>query len=148
MNIVYVFLLFNISMTISVTRKAHFNAAHRLNNPAWDEEKNKEVFGLCNLPNYHGHNYDIEVTVTGEINPETGFVIDLKYLKDLIRDNVEKRFDHRNLNLDTVEFANLNPTAENIAIVIWNIMREVLDPKLNLQITLFETERNFVTYNG
>jgi len=135
-------------MTISVTRKAHFNAAHRLNNPAWDEEKNKEVFGLCNLPNYHGHNYDIEVTVTGEINPETGFVIDLKYLKDLIRDNVEKRFDHRNLNLDTVEFANLNPTAENIAIVIWNIMREVLDPKLNLQITLFETERNFVTYNG
>lgn len=135
-------------MTISVTRKAHFNAAHRLNNPAWDEEKNREVFGLCNLPNYHGHNYDIEVTVTGEINPDTGFVIDLKYLKDLIRDNVEKRFDHRNLNLDTIEFANLNPTAENIAIVIWNIMRKVLDPKLNLQITLFETERNFVTYNG
>jgi 6-pyruvoyltetrahydropterin/6-carboxytetrahydropterin synthase len=135
-------------MTISVTRKAHFNAAHRLNNPNWDNEKNREVFGLCNLPNYHGHNYDLEVTVTGEINPDTGFVIDLKYLKDLIRDNVEKRFDHKNLNLDTVEFAELNPTAENIAIVIWNLMRKVLDPKLSLQITLFETERNFVTYNG
>jgi len=135
-------------MTISVTRKAHFNAAHRLNNPNWDNEKNREVFGLCNLPNYHGHNYDLEVTVTGEINPDTGFVIDLKYLKDLIRDNVEKRFDHKNLNLDTLEFAELNPTAENIAIVIWNLMRKVLDPKLSLQITLFETERNFVTYNG
>jgi 6-pyruvoyltetrahydropterin/6-carboxytetrahydropterin synthase len=135
-------------MTISVTRKAHFNAAHRLNNPNWDNEKNREVFGLCNLPNYHGHNYDLEVTVTGEINPDTGFVIDLKYLKDLIRDNVEKRFDHKNLNLDTVEFAELNPTSENIAIVIWNLMRKVLDPKLSLQITLFETERNFVTYNG
>jgi len=135
-------------MSISVTRKAHFNAAHRLHNPSWNDEKNREVFGLCNLPNYHGHNYDLEITVTGEINPDSGFVIDLKYLKDLIKDNVEKRFDHKNLNLDTLEFANLNPTAENIAVVIWNIMRNVLDPKLSLQVTLFETERNFVTYSG
>lgn len=135
-------------MPISVTRKAHFNAAHRLHNPLWDDVKNREVFGLCNLPNYHGHNYDLEITVTGEINVDSGFVIDLKYLKDLIKENVEKRFDHKNLNLDTVEFANLNPTAENIAVVIWNIMRNVLDPKLSLQVTLFETERNFVTYSG
>lgn len=135
-------------MPISVTRKAHFNAAHRLNNPDWDEAKNKETFGLCNLPNYHGHNYDLEVTVTGEIDPETGFVINLKYLKDLIRDHIEKKFDHKNLNLDTEEFAQLNPTAEHIAIVIWNILRKQLDPKLKLSITLFETDRNFVTYHG
>lgn len=135
-------------MPISVTRKAHFNAAHRLNNPAWDEAKNKEVFGLCNLPNYHGHNYEMEITPTGEINPDTGFVIDLKYLKDLIKENVEKRFDHKNLNLDTLEFRNLNPTAENIAIVIWNILRPLIDPNHKLQVKLYETERNFVTYQG
>lgn len=135
-------------MPISVTRKAHFNAAHRLHNPKWDEQTNQEVFGLCNLPNYHGHNYDLEVKVTGEIDPETGFVINLKTLKDLIREQIEKRFDHKNLNKDTVEFANLNPTAENIAIVIWNILRAHLDSKLELEITLYETERNFVCYKG
>jgi len=135
-------------MPISVTRKAHFNAAHRLNNPAWDEAKNKEVFGLCNLPNYHGHNYDMEITLTGDVNPDTGFVIDLKYLKDLIKENVEERFDHKNLNLDTVEFREINPTAENIAIVIWNILRPLINPNHQLQVKLYETERNFVTYQG
>ena len=135
-------------MPISVTRKAHFNAAHRLHNPLWDDVTNQEVFGLCNLPNYHGHNYDLEVTITGEIDPETGFVVNLKHLKDLIREHIENRFDHKNLNLDTVEFRDLNPTVENIAIVIWNILRPLTDPKHHLQITLYETERNFVTYNG
>ncbi len=135
-------------MSISVTRKAHFNAAHRLNNPVWDEAKNKEVFGLCNMPHFHGHNYDLEVTVTGDINPETGFVIDLKYLKHIIRETIEDKFDHKNLNLDTEEFKNLNPTAENIAIVIWNLLKPKLNPAHQLKITLFETERNFVSYHG
>jgi 6-pyruvoyltetrahydropterin/6-carboxytetrahydropterin synthase len=135
-------------MPISVTRKAHFNSAHRLHNPEWSAQKNEEVFGLCNLPNYHGHNYDLEVTLTGEINPDTGFVVDLKKLKHLIKSEIEDRFDHKNLNLDTVEFANLNPTAENIAIVIWNILRSKINPEHALKITLYETERNFVTYSG
>ena len=135
-------------MAIAVTRKAHFNAAHRLFNPNWDEQKNIEVFGLCSLPNYHGHNYELDVTITGEVNPDSGFVINLKYLKKIIKENIEDRFDHKNLNLDTEEFKNLNPTSENIAIVIWNILKPKLDPSFSLSITLYETERNFVTYNG
>ncbi len=135
-------------MPLSVTRKAYFNAAHRLNNPNWDEETNKKVFGLCNLPNYHGHNYELDVRVTGEINPETGFVIDLKYLKKIIYETIETRFDHKNLNLDTIEFKDINPTAENIAIVIWNLIKPKLNPTFDLEITLYETERNFVAYKG
>ncbi len=135
-------------MAVAVTRKAHFNAAHRLYNPNWDEQKNTEVFGLCSLPNYHGHNYELDVTITGDVNPESGFVINLKYLKQIIKENIENRFDHKNLNLDTEEFKNLNPTSENIAIVIWNILKPKLDPNFSLSITLYETERNFVTYNG
>ena len=135
-------------MAVAVTRKAHFNAAHRLYNPNWDEQKNTEVFGLCSLPNYHGHNYELDVTITGDVNPESGFVINLKYLKQIIKENIENRFDHKNLNLETEEFKNLNPTSENIAIVIWNILKPKLDPNFSLSITLYETERNFVTYNG
>lgn len=133
-------------MKVAVYRKSHFNAAHRLYNPAWSDEKNDEIFGLCNNPNYHGHNYNIEVKVIGEIDPETGYVIDLKILKDIIYNEVELRFDHKNLNLDTEEFKNLNPTAENIVVVIYNLIKAKLDPKYDLQIRLYETERNFVEY--
>ncbi|MBI5916206.1 MAG: 6-carboxytetrahydropterin synthase [Bacteroidetes bacterium] len=133
-------------MRISVFRKAHFNAAHRLHNPAWSDEKNAAVFGPCNNPNWHGHNYELEVKVTGEVDPETGFLIDLKVLKDLIFEEVEMRFDHKNLNLDTQEFKNLNPTAENICFVIWNILRSKLDEKYALAVRLYETPRNFVEY--
>jgi 6-pyruvoyltetrahydropterin/6-carboxytetrahydropterin synthase len=135
-----------IPMRVAVYRKAHFNAAHRLYNPTWTNEKNDEVFGKCNNHFYHGHNYELIVKVTGEIDPETGYVIDMKYLADLIKDEIEERFDHRNLNLDTVEFKELNPTAENIVVVIFNILREKLDKKLDLHITLYETPRNFVSY--
>lgn len=131
---------------VAVFRKEHFNAAHRLHNPAWDEQKNDAVFGLCNNPNYHGHNYDLVVKVVGEPDPATGYVIDLKILSDLVKEEVMERFDHKNLNLDTVEFAELNPTAENIAIVIYHLLRPKLDAKLDLQIRLYETERNFVEY--
>jgi 6-pyruvoyltetrahydropterin/6-carboxytetrahydropterin synthase len=134
------------SKKVAVYRKEHFNAAHRLHNPTWEESKNAAVFGLCNNPNYHGHNYDLIVTVVGEPDPETGFVIDLKYLSDIINDYVLRRFDHKNLNLDTKEFENLNPTAENIAIVIYEILREKIDAKFDLQVRLYETERNFVEY--
>lgn len=133
-------------MRMSVFRKERFNAAHRLYNKNWSFEKNEEVFGLCNNPNFHGHNYTLIVKVTGEIEPETGYVIDLKILKDIIREEVVERFDHRNLNLDTVEFKDLNPTVENIAVVIYDLIREKLDRKYDLQIKLFETERNFVEY--
>lgn len=133
-------------MRVSVFRKAHFNAAHRLYNPAWTDEKNQEVFGLCNNPNYHGHNYELEVKVSGEVDPETGYLIDLKVLKDLISEQVEKRFDHKNLNLDTEEFKNLNPTAEHICYVIWQILRSHLDIKYDLAIRLYETPRNYVEY--
>jgi 6-pyruvoyltetrahydropterin/6-carboxytetrahydropterin synthase len=133
-------------MKVKVTRKEHFNAAHRLNNPGWSDEKNDEIFGKCNNPNYHGHNYELLVSITGEPNPETGYVYDLKVLSDIIRDNVIVKFDHRNLNLDVPWFKNLNPTAENIAIVIWKILREKIEPSLELKITLYETERNFVEY--
>lgn len=131
---------------VAVYRKEHFNAAHRLHNPAWSEEKNFDVFGKCNNPNYHGHNYDLIVKIIGEVDQQTGYLIDLKMLSDLIKKNVLDKFDHKNLNLDTAEFKNLNPSAENIAIVIYNILREKLDKKLELQIRLYETERNFVEY--
>lgn len=135
-------------MRISAFRKAHFNAAHRLHNTDWSDEKNKQVFGLCNNANYHGHNYELIVKLTGEINPETGYLMDLKILKDIIKEEVENRFDHKNLNLDTVEFKNLNPTAENIAVVIWNKLRNRLEKNLELTVTLYETERNYVEYSG
>ena|SRR6187402_669049 len=133
-------------MKVAVYRKEHFNAAHRLSNPKWSEEKNDQVFGKCNNPSFHGHNYELIVKVTGDIDPETGYVIDMKLLSETIKENVLKKFDHKNLNLDTKEFKELNPTAENIAYVIWNILREKLDKKYELKITLYETERNFVEY--
>jgi len=133
-------------MRIAVYRKAHFNAAHRLHNPKWSDEKNKKVFGVCNNPNYHGHNYELEVKVVGEVDPETGYLIDLKVLKDVIEEQVEKRFDHKNLNLDTEEFKNLNPTAENICFVIWQILKEHLDDKYEVTVRLYETPRNYVEY--
>ena len=135
-------------MKVTVHRKAHFNAAHRLHNPSWSSERNAEVFGKCNNPNYHGHNYELTVSVRGEIDPEPGYVIDMKLLKQLIRTHVEDVFDHKNLNLDTEDFKNINPTAENIAVVIWNKLRAHLDPSLDLTIRLHETERNFVDYDG
>lgn len=131
---------------VAVYRKERFNAAHRLYNPDWSMEKNDEVFGLCNNPEWHGHNYDLHVKVTGVVDPLTGYCIDLKILKDIIRNRVTKRFDHKNLNLDVPEFANLNPTAENIAIVIYDIIREELEDRFDLQIRLYETPRNYVEY--
>jgi 6-pyruvoyltetrahydropterin/6-carboxytetrahydropterin synthase len=133
-------------MRVSVFRKAHFNAAHRLHNPNWSDEKNQEVFGLCNNYNYHGHNYELEVKVTGEVDPETGYLIDLKVLKDVIKEQVENRFDHKNLNLDTEEFKDLNPTAEHICYVIWKILDEHLDDKYDVGVRLYETPRNYVEY--
>lgn len=135
-------------MKVTVCRKEHFNAAHRLYNPKWDMKKNDEVFGLCNNANFHGHNYDLIIKVTGEIDAETGYVVDMKILKNIIRSKVTNRFDHKNLNTDVKEFENLNPTAENIAVVIWKIIRDELDSNLDLSVTLFETERNFVEYSG
>jgi 6-pyruvoyltetrahydropterin/6-carboxytetrahydropterin synthase len=135
-------------MKVTVSRKAQFNAAHRLFNPAWSFEKNDEVFGKCNNPNYHGHNYQLIVSVKGTIDPETGYVIDMKDLKDLIKKHVEDAYDHRNLNLDTEEFKTLNPTAENIAVVIWNKLRPHVKPSLDLKVQLHETERNFVEFEG
>jgi 6-pyruvoyltetrahydropterin/6-carboxytetrahydropterin synthase len=131
---------------VAVFRKEHFNAAHRLHNPAWSSEKNQSVFGKCNNPNYHGHNYDLVVKVTGVPDPGTGYVIDLKMLSDLIEEHILNKFDHKNLNLDTKEFKDLNPTAENIAIVIHDILRQKIDSNLDLHIRLYETERNFVEY--
>jgi 6-pyruvoyltetrahydropterin/6-carboxytetrahydropterin synthase len=133
-------------MRISAFRTAHFNAAHRLHNPQWSDEKNREVFGLCNNPNYHGHNYELEVKVSGEVDPETGYLIDLKILKDLIKEEVEERFDHKNLNLDTEEFKDLNPTAENICYVIWQRLRSRLEDRYDLTVRLYETPRNYVEY--
>ena len=133
-------------MRLSVSRKEHFNAAHRLFNADWTFEKNEAVFGKCNNPNYHGHNYELIVTLIGEPDPETGYVYDLKVLSDLIKENILKHFDHKNLNLDTPYFKNLNPTAENIAVVIWRILRQLIDNRYELKIKLYETERNFVEY--
>ncbi len=131
---------------VAICRKEHFNAAHRLHNPLWSDEKNKVVFGLCNNKNYHGHNYELIVKVIGCIEPETGFVIDIKTMSDLIKEKVLDRFDHKNLNLDVAEFEHLNPTAENIAVVIYNILRPFIQEGLELKVTLYETERNFVEY--
>ena len=135
-------------MPVTVCRSEHFNAAHRLHNPAWTDEQNRAVFGLCNSPNYHGHNYNLTVRLTGEVDTETGYVYDMKRLSTLIKREVLDRFDHRNLNLDTDDFRALNPTAENIAVVIWRRLRPHLDAGLALSVTLHETDRNFVEYHG
>jgi len=135
-------------MRVTVNRKAHFNAAHRLYNNEWTDARNAEIFGKCANPNFHGHNYELIVSVTGEIHPETGFVMDMKILKNLIRNEIEDQFDHKNLNEEVLEFKTLNPTAENISVIIWNKLRLKIDSKLDLSITLYETPRNFVTYCG
>lgn len=131
---------------VTVFRQERFNAAHRLFNPQWTDEQNLEVFGKCSYPNYHGHNYEVVVKVIGQVQEDTGYVIDLKYLSQIIKKEVVERFDHRNLNLDTAEFASLNPTAENIAITIYNILRPLIPSDKYLQIRLYETEKNFVEY--
>jgi 6-pyruvoyltetrahydropterin/6-carboxytetrahydropterin synthase len=133
-------------MKVTVCRKEHFNAAHRLHNAGWSDEKNQTVFGKCNNPNFHGHNYELIVKVSGHPDPETGYVMDMKILSNVISENVLDRFDHKNLNLDTDEFKDLMPTAENIAVVIWNILREKISKQLELKVILYETERNFVEY--
>lgn len=135
-------------MSLTVYRKAHFNAAHRLYRKDWTDEKNDEFFGKCNNPNFHGHNYELEVGITGEIDQDTGYLIDMKLLKDVIKEEIEESFDHKNLNEEVPEFSNLNPTMENIAVVIWNKLRAKLEPKFGIHVRLFETPRNFVEYNG
>lgn len=135
-------------MKVTVSRKAHFNAAHRLYRKDWSFEKNDEIFGKCNNPNFHGHNYELIVSVTGEIDSETGYVIDMKVLKDIIKSEVEDAFDHKNLNLEVPEFKDLNPTAENIVVVIYDKIKPKLPSKFDIEITLYETPRNFVTYSG
>ena len=135
-------------MIVTVNRKAHFNAAHRLFRPEWSDEKNLAVFGKCSNPLYHGHNYDLVVSVTGEIDPLTGFVMDMKVLKDLIQSDIEDAFDHKNLNEEVPEFKTLNPTSENIVVVIWKKLRAKIDKKNELSVTLYETPRNFVSYSG
>jgi 6-pyruvoyltetrahydropterin/6-carboxytetrahydropterin synthase len=131
---------------VAVFRKEHFNAAHRLFNPVWDDARNEMVFGKCALPNYHGHNYELVVKVVGEPHPDTGYVMDMKDLSDIIKREIVERFDHKNLNLDTVEFKNLNPTAENIAVVIYNLLRPQISVGHDLQVRLYETPRNYVEY--
>ncbi|MFY0626048.1 MAG: 6-carboxytetrahydropterin synthase [Reichenbachiella sp.] len=133
-------------MRVAVHRKEHFNAAHRLFNPDWSDDKNDLIFGKCNNPNFHGHNYELDVTLTGEIDPETGYVYDMKILSDLIKTEVLNKLDHKNLNLDVGEFKNLNPTAENIVTVIYNLLRPKIDMKYDLKIKLYETKRNAVEY--
>ena len=135
-------------MKITLSRKAHFNAAHRLYRKDWTDERNDSVFGKCNNPNFHGHNYELILSVTGDIGRETGYVVDVKFLTHIIKQEVEDPFDHKNLNLDVPEFKELNPTVENIAVVIWNKIRKRLPETLALEIVLYETPRNFVTYNG
>lgn len=133
-------------MKVAVFRKEHFNAAHRLFNPNWSDKENDQVFGKCNNPNWHGHNYELVVRLIGNPDPDTGYVYDMKKLSDIIREEVLIRFDHKNLNLDVPEFKNLNPTAENIAIVVYNLLRKRINDDLDLKVTLYETERNFVEY--
>lgn len=135
-------------MRVTVCRRAHFNAAHRLYRKDWPNSKNEEVFGKCNNPHFHGHNYELIVKVTGDIDPETGYVIDVKILKDIIKSEVEDCFDHKNLNLEVEEFKNLNPTAENISVVIYKKIKPKLKPDLELEVELYETPRNFVSYKG
>ena len=135
-------------MKVTVSRKAHFNAAHRLYNCDWSDERNDAMFGKCANPHFHGHNYELIVSVTGEIDPETGYVMDMKVLKDLIASEVEEAFDHKNLNEQVPEFKTLNPTAENISVVIWQKLRPLIPTSLDLEITLYETPRNYVTFNG
>ncbi len=133
-------------MRVSAYRRAHFNAAHRLHNDNWSDEKNKEVFGKCNNPRYHGHNYELEVKLTGEVDPETGYLYDMGELKNIIRDHIEERFDHKNLNLECEEFSELNPSVEHIAYVIYNILRKIIEDKYELRIKLWETPRNYAAY--
>lgn len=135
-------------MKVTVSRKAHFNAAHRLYRKDWTDEKNHLIFGKCSNPNFHGHNYELIVSVTGEVDEETGYVIDIQFLKDIIKEEVENAFDHKNLNIEVPEFKDLNPTAEYIAVVIYNKIKPKLKPHLDLEITLYETPRNFVKYSG
>ncbi len=135
-------------MKVTVCREAHFNAAHRLHNPEWSDARNQSVFGKCNNPNYHGHNYDLIVKVSGPVDPETGYVVDMKWLSDIVEEEIEQRFDHKNLNLDTQEFKHLNPTAENIVVVCWQLLRKRIDSGLDLSLVLYETKRNFVEYSG
>lgn len=135
-------------MRVTVSRKAHFNAAHRLYRKDWSMEKNQEVFGKCNNPNFHGHNYELIVSVTGEVDKETGYVIDTKILSDLIKEHIEEAFDHKNLNVDVLEFQDLIPTAEHIAYIIWQKLRVLIASDKDLEVTLYETPRNFVTYKG
>ena len=134
------------SKKIAVFRKEHFNAAHRLSNPDWNDAKNEKIFGKCALPNYHGHNYELEVKIVGKPDKKTGYVMDMKVLSDQIKQEVHSRFDHKNLNLDTKEFKELNPTAENIAVVIYDLLRPHINKKLDMQVRLYETPRNFVEY--
>lgn len=133
-------------MRVSIIRKAHFNACHRLHINSWSDDKNKEVFGLCNSSNYHGHNYDLEVKLTGTVDPVTGYLMDLKDLKDIIKEEIEDRFDHKNLNLDTEEFKDINPTTENFAKVIHDLLRVRIDKAMEIKIYLWETARNGVEY--
>ena len=145
---IYIFILNNLrnDLKTAIIRKAHFNAAHRLHNPHWSEEKNHEIFGKCNNPNFHGHNYVLEVKIIGEIDPKTGYVMDIKELKEIIKDEVTDKYDHKNLNLDITDFANLNPTAENISAVIYRNIKNRLNENFELKIRLYETERNIVEY--
>lgn len=133
---------------MKICRRAHFNAAHRLFRPDWSDEKNNEIFGKCNNPNFHGHNYKLEVWIDGPIDPETGYVIDLKILKDVIRNEITDRFDHKNLNLDCPEFKNLIPTAEHICIVCYDLLRAKIEQKYKISVKLWETENNIFEYSG
>lgn len=135
-------------MKVKVSRKAHFNSAHRLYRKDWSDQRNTEIFGKCSNPNFHGHNYELIVSVNGEIDPETGFVMDVKVLKDLIKSEIEDAFDHKNLNLEVPEFMELNPTAENIAVVTWQKLRPHIEQRYELEVVLYETPRNFVTFSG
>ncbi len=133
-------------MRISIYRKAHFNAAHRLHNPNWSDEKNIEIFGLCNNPHFHGHNYELEVKLTGEVDAESGYLYDLGKLKDIIKTKIEDKLDHKNLNLEVPEFQSLNPTAEHICYVIYHILRQEIEEVYDLEVKLWETPRNYVSY--
>ena len=133
-------------MRIAIFRKAHFNAAHRMYNPAWSDEKNEEIFGVCNNANYHGHNYDLEVKVVGEVDPETGYLMDLKILKDIIKEHVEDKLDHKNLNLDVPELQGILPSTENVTYWIWSVLQKELGNEYEVTVRLYETPRNYAEY--